>query len=112
MTAEGAYSQVIKGVVGVIHLATDVTFSPNYDDVVNAATSGLRSILEAAASAGTVSRFVYAGTIVAVSVPNLVPRALYDGKDKELRAQDWNTDLIDMAQTLRDAGSSAPPMAA
>ncbi|KII91604.1 hypothetical protein PLICRDRAFT_135934 [Plicaturopsis crispa FD-325 SS-3] len=69
VTVEGAIDQAIKGVSGVVHVASDVSMSPNIDDVVGPVVRGTLAILRAAAATPSVKRFVLTSSSAAAGRP-------------------------------------------
>ncbi len=57
------------GVDGVAHVATDVSFNPNPNQVVPPVVRGVRNALEAANESGSVKRFVYTSSSIAAVHP-------------------------------------------
>lgn len=57
------------GCDGVIHLATDVSFSPDSNEVVSKTVKAMKSILEAAAKTSSVKQFVYTSSSIAAVHP-------------------------------------------
>ncbi|KAK6814458.1 hypothetical protein RU639_009560 [Aspergillus parasiticus] len=64
-------SKAMKDVSGVIHVASDVSFSPNADEVIPKVVSATETILEAAAkqSEGSIQRVVLTSSASAAALP-------------------------------------------
>ncbi|KII83962.1 hypothetical protein PLICRDRAFT_433447 [Plicaturopsis crispa FD-325 SS-3] len=85
VTVEGVLDEAIKGVSGVAHVASDVTMSPNADDVVGPVVRGTISVLRAAAATPSVKRFVLTSSAVAAGWPSL-------GVEYTRDENSWNED--------------------
>ncbi|GAA6062880.1 hypothetical protein JCM10212_002102 [Sporobolomyces blumeae] len=90
---EGAYDEAIKGVAGVAHVASNVSFSPKYDEVVRDAVEGTLEALRAAHKTPSVKRFVLTSSIVAVGQP---------GPDAHYAADHFHYDAIKAAKATPD----------
>ncbi|OGM51215.1 cinnamoyl-CoA reductase [Aspergillus bombycis] len=64
-------SKAMSGVSGVIHVATDVSFNPNAEEVIPKVVSATETILEAAARqpAGSIQRVVLTSSASAATLP-------------------------------------------
>lgn len=91
----GAYDEAIKGTDGVAHVASNVSFSPKFDEVVGDAVQGTLNALRAAAKTPSVKRFVLTSSIVAVGSGQ-------NGEGKILGQKDFNRDSIEKARGLPD----------
>ncbi len=69
-TTESAFDAAVKGVQGIIHPATILTFDPNPNNVIPPTVSAVANILKAAAREPTVKRFIYTSSAVASFMPN------------------------------------------
>jgi nucleoside-diphosphate-sugar epimerase len=67
---DGAYDEAIKGVEGVVHVASDMTFSSNPDDVIPPVLKAYNTLLEAAHSQKSIRRFVLTSSSLAIGSPN------------------------------------------
>jgi nucleoside-diphosphate-sugar epimerase len=65
-SAEGAYDEAIKGVQGVVHAASDVSFGDDRETIVNSVLKGYTSILDAANSEKAIRRFVLTSSSIAI----------------------------------------------
>lgn len=71
MSADGAYHEAVKGVDGVVHLASPVTFSyvGEPSGIIGPAVAGVTAILDSIAKFGpTVKRIVQVSSIAATSL--------------------------------------------
>ncbi|EPQ51678.1 aldehyde reductase [Gloeophyllum trabeum ATCC 11539] len=68
--AEGAYDTVIKGVAGVIHVASPVTIQGSARQAIDAAVNGTLNILKAAKSEPSVRSVVITSSSVASVLPS------------------------------------------
>jgi nucleoside-diphosphate-sugar epimerase len=74
LDSESAYDEAIKGVQGVIHAATNLTFSDKWEEVVTPTIRAYKSILNAAHSQGqAIKRVIITGTSSAVAGPHDQP---------------------------------------
>ncbi|KAJ9640951.1 hypothetical protein H2199_005619 [Coniosporium tulheliwenetii] len=69
MTAEGAFDEAVKGVSGVVHLASVLTFSPDPNAVIPPTIAGTLSILKSTAKEPAIKRFVYTSSATAALLP-------------------------------------------
>ncbi|GAA6016844.1 hypothetical protein JCM11491_001825 [Sporobolomyces phaffii] len=97
ITAKGAYDAAIEGVAGVAHVASNVSFSPDYETVVRDAVEGTLRALEAAHATPSVKRFVLTSSVVAVTNSDSSRRS-----DLRVTAADFNHKTIELAQSLPD----------
>uniref|UniRef100_UPI003D264B92 ketoreductase n=1 Tax=Sporidiobolus salmonicolor TaxID=5005 RepID=UPI003D264B92 len=97
MLKDGAYDEVIKGAAGVAHIASPVSFSPKYDEVVPPAIGGTLNALRAAAATPSVKRFVLTSSMMAAIVPKPNVPGIY------LDEKSWNLESIDKAVTLPES---------
>lgn len=70
MFAPNAFHEAIQGVKGVAHVASVLTFSDKWDEVVEPSVQGVRAALEAAASEPSVRRFVLTSSSCAMGMPD------------------------------------------
>jgi nucleoside-diphosphate-sugar epimerase len=92
---------IVAGVQGVIHLATDTSFSPKYDVVISTVKAMTTTFLDATAKAPNVKSVVMTSSRIAVFVPIF-------GEDINATVNDWADDLVDRAQTIKQDDPSAP----
>lgn len=87
---QGAWDAAMKGVNAVIHMATDVSFNPDPNEVVKPTEEGVRNILRSAKKAGTVKRFVLTSSSSAVLIP-------HPNKEITVGVDDWCQEAVDEA---------------
>lgn len=92
MAAENAYDEAVKGVSGIVHLASAVTMSPVPEEVIPPAIKGALSILKAASKEPKVKSLVLTSSSVAALVP--VP-----DQKKIVTKDTWNEQAIEDART-------------
>jgi nucleoside-diphosphate-sugar epimerase len=90
-----------KGVQGVIHLATDTSFSPRYDEVVPGIEALTETFLAAVARAPHVKSVVMTSSRIAVFNPTV-------GQDLDLTVNDWADYMVDLAKTVKEDDPIAP----
>ncbi|KAI8712555.1 Epimerase domain-containing protein [Fusarium sp. LHS14.1] len=90
VTAPDAWSKVVKGVDGIVHVATDMSFDADPNKVITPMVQGVRNLLEAAASEPTVKRFVFTSSDRAIS--NVI-----NGKEVSLDSRMWNDSAVENA---------------
>ncbi|KAK5131796.1 hypothetical protein LTR08_000551 [Meristemomyces frigidus] len=69
MVQDGAFDEVVKGVSGIIHLASVVTFSSNPDEVITPTVKGALNIITSATKEPSVKSLVYTSSSTAVMMP-------------------------------------------
>jgi len=80
--------------VGIVHVASNVSFSTDTAQVVKDALLGTLNILRTASMGSpSVKRFVLTSSTIALGMP---------GGDKELGANDWNDDAVELAEGLSE----------
>ena len=80
----------VKGVSGVVHVASVLTFDPDPNKVIPQVVAGAVNALEAAAKAPSVKRFVYTSSSTAITAPK--PNEKF-----EVKIEDWNTEDVEAA---------------
>jgi nucleoside-diphosphate-sugar epimerase len=88
---DNAYKEAINGVQGVIHVASDMTFSSNADEVIPPVLKAYKNILEAANSQQSIRRFVLTSSSSAAGLPNIEkgkPTQYFD-------ASTWNEKAVE-----------------
>lgn len=65
-----AYAAAVRGVHGILHVATIQTFDPNPNNVITPVINSVTALLDAAAREPTVKQFVYTSSSVAAFMPN------------------------------------------
>lgn len=97
MIADDAYDQAVKGVSGIVHLASVVTFSEDPDEVIPPSVKGTLNILKAATKEPNVKSLVITSSSTAAISP--VPN-----EKIVITADTWNDKVI---EEVRAKGSSA-----
>jgi nucleoside-diphosphate-sugar epimerase len=69
IASAGAFDEAIKGMSGVIHLATIGTMSPNPNEVIPQTVQAALNALEAAVKEPKVKSFVFTTSLVAMTIP-------------------------------------------
>lgn len=87
---DGAWDGAMRGVDAVVHMATDVSFNPDPNEVVKPTEEGVRNILRSAKKAGTVKRFVLTSSSSAVLIP-------HPGKEITVGVDDWCQEALNEA---------------
>ena len=83
--SDSDYEAAVKGVDGVMHVATIQTFDPNPDNVIPPVVGSVTALLKAASREPTIKRFVYTSSSVASFMPNpFTDEASFVGRDS------WN----------------------
>ncbi|KAI5459554.1 aldehyde reductase [Mariannaea sp. PMI_226] len=70
MDHKASFSSVLKGVSGIIHAASDMTFGPDPSLVIPPVIATSLSLLEAATEQEGIKRFVYTSSCAAATTPN------------------------------------------
>ncbi|QKX55360.1 uncharacterized protein TRUGW13939_02452 [Talaromyces rugulosus] len=88
-----ALSEAMGGVRGVIHMASDVSFSPNADEVIPKVVAATENILEAAARQpeGSIQRVVLTSSASAAALPQPGVEGIVVTEDT------WNTATVNAA---------------
>ena len=87
---ESAFDAAMEGCDAVIHVASDMSFGADPNEVVTPVVAGTKSILRSAAKHPSVKRFVLTSSSCAVLLPKL-NTPLMVGKE------DWNQEAVDRA---------------
>ncbi|KAI4753139.1 NAD(P)-binding protein, partial [Aureobasidium sp. EXF-8845] len=69
MEVKGAFDDAVKGCEGVVHVATNISFSKNPNEVIPDVIAGVNHTLEAAEKEPTVKRFVFTSSSTAATNP-------------------------------------------
>lgn len=69
MIVDGAFDEAVKGVSGVCHMASVMTFSDKPDEVIPTVVRGALNALTAASKEPTIKSFVYTSSSVAALLP-------------------------------------------
>ena len=91
-TAPGAWDAAVKGVEGIVHVAGDMSFSPDPNRVIPPMLQSLRGLLETAAKATNppVKRFVFTSS-------NQAALNRTFGKEFTVEIGMWNEDAVKVA---------------
>ena len=66
VTAPSIWGEIVNGVDGIVHVATDMSFGADPKLVITPMVNSVRNLLEAAAKEASVKRFVITGSNRAV----------------------------------------------
>ncbi|KFY61715.1 hypothetical protein V496_04927 [Pseudogymnoascus sp. VKM F-4515 (FW-2607)] len=97
MAVEGAFDDAVKGVQGIIHSASVVSFSPDPAAVIPQTILGVTTLLRSAARAPSVKSFVLTSSSVAVANPTP------DNSPSRIDADSWNDAAIAEAWSVTSA---------
>lgn len=104
--ADGAYDDAVSSskngpdghghgqVTGIVHAASDVTFSDDYDSVVGSSLKGYESVLAAAKKAPQIKRVIFTSSSVALGLPNVNNPS----SPQHLTPSSWNDAAVTAAQ--------------
>ncbi|GAA6063311.1 hypothetical protein JCM10212_006721 [Sporobolomyces blumeae] len=103
-SVEGAYDDAMKGVDGVIHVASNMSPSPSFEEVVEASAHGVVNVLRSAARSPSVKRVVFTSSTAAagIAVPGM--------HDQRFDEASWYTESIEIAKGLPDGSPMKPGM--
>ena len=87
---EGAFDHAVVGAVGFIHVASDISFSNDPNDVINTAVHGVRNVLKSVAKEPGMRRFVYTSSSTAAALPK-------PGKKFTITAEMWDDEAVQNA---------------
>jgi nucleoside-diphosphate-sugar epimerase len=90
MKVPGAFNGLLADCEGVVHAASDLSFSPDPNVVITGCVNGIRAILEEAQSTSSVKRFVYTSSSNAATRP-------WADKPRHVDSNSWNDDILDEA---------------
>ncbi|GAB7355462.1 hypothetical protein MBLNU459_g5964t1 [Dothideomycetes sp. NU459] len=90
MAVKGAFDESVKGCSGVAHVASNMNFSKDPNDVIPGVLSGIRHTLEAADNEPAIKRFVFTSSSTAATNP-------LPDKEFDIREDAWNQFAIDKA---------------
>jgi nucleoside-diphosphate-sugar epimerase len=98
--ADDAYVEAVKGVQGIIHAASNLSFSDKWDEVVPPTVQGYRSLLNAAHSQGdAIKRVVVTSSSIALGTPNLDPSK----PTQHFDVKTWNDASLEEAKVKPNA---------
>ncbi|KAJ5555814.1 NAD-dependent epimerase/dehydratase [Penicillium sp. DV-2018c] len=83
--------EVLDGISGVAHVATDVSFSPNTEKVIPWVVMAIENLLEAASRRSDIKRVVMTSSAIAALFP-------VSNKEIVVREDSWNNDAIKAAE--------------
>ncbi|KAL9017933.1 MAG: hypothetical protein Q9185_004745 [Variospora sp. 1 TL-2023] len=87
MGQAGAFDEACKGVSGVAHVASDVSFSPDPNQVIPGVIASALNVASAAAKQASVKRFVYTSSSIALA--GAKPDVKY-----HVDASQWNEEAV------------------
>ncbi|KAF5875692.1 putative aldehyde reductase protein [Botrytis fragariae] len=90
MAEDGAFDEAVKGVTGIAHVASNMSFSPNPNDVIPECLAGVNGLLESAASEPSVKRFVITSSSMATTSPK-------PNKEFYIDENTWNDEDVEAA---------------
>ncbi|KAL3495788.1 hypothetical protein BJX62DRAFT_252830 [Aspergillus germanicus] len=90
MAAEGAFDKVVVGAAGFIHVANDMTSSPDASIAIPRAVNGALNALRASAKEPSIKRFVYTSSSFAATLPK-------PGQRFTIAANTFNEEAIERA---------------
>lgn len=91
MTKDGAFDEAVKGCAGIAHVASNMTFSNNYDEVVGDAVKGALSALKSASKEPGIKRFVLTSSSCAATLPK-------PGEKFTVHKDSWNDEAVKLAK--------------
>jgi nucleoside-diphosphate-sugar epimerase len=92
MVADDAYTQAVKGVSGIVHLASIVTFSSDPEEVIPPTVKGTLNVLEAATTEPKVKSVVYTSSSTAALLP-------VSNKKIVVTKDTWNDAAVERVRT-------------
>ncbi|KAL8370101.1 hypothetical protein RB595_000461 [Gaeumannomyces hyphopodioides] len=93
ITKPGAFNDAVRGMAGVMHVASAVAFDPNPDQVIPVAVDSTIGILESAAGETSVERFVLTSSYSALVYPHPNQRI-------RVTTETWNEESVSIAKNL------------
>lgn len=91
MAADNAFDEAMRdGVSGVVHVASDVSWNGDPNEVIPPTVAGMKNALAAAVKEDTVKRFVYTSTLGAAGMP-------FPNTKWHLDKNSWNDLAIQLA---------------
>ncbi|QSZ35687.1 hypothetical protein DSL72_006809 [Monilinia vaccinii-corymbosi] len=90
MADDGAFDEAVKGVSGIAHVASNLSFSPNPNEVIPECLAGVNGILKSAAAEPSVKRFVITSSSMAATRPK-------PNKEFYIDQNTWNEEDIEAA---------------
>ncbi|KAJ6483956.1 hypothetical protein C8R45DRAFT_1099127 [Mycena sanguinolenta] len=96
LTAPNAFDGILKGVTGILHIASDVSFSISYDDVVGKVVQATVEVMKAAAKVSSVKSFVLTSSRIAIFSPD------YEQPEISPKLEQWGDHFVDAAKQTPD----------
>ncbi|RDW88391.1 hypothetical protein BP6252_00423 [Coleophoma cylindrospora] len=90
MEKEGAFDEAVKGVSGVVHVASNMSFDCDPYKVIPGVIAGVNNVLTSAAKESGVQRFVYTSSSTAATRPKR-------NQKFTITKDSWNTEDIETA---------------
>ncbi|KAF7377595.1 NAD(P)-binding protein [Mycena sanguinolenta] len=91
-TPSEAFDGVLEGVAGILHIATDTSFSTAYEVVVGGVVQSTLVLMKAAAKVPSVKSFVLTSSRIAVFAPS------YEDGDISPKLDQWSDHFVTMAK--------------
>ncbi|CAO1626257.1 unnamed protein product [Sympodiomycopsis kandeliae] len=89
-----AFDGIIQGMDGLVHVASDLSLTDDFDSVVGSSLKGYESILQAAKKTPSIKRAVFTSSSTALGDPNR------NGKEVQyLNRDSWNEEAVKKAQS-------------
>ncbi|KAJ6483964.1 hypothetical protein C8R45DRAFT_999818 [Mycena sanguinolenta] len=96
LAAPNAFDGILEGVAGVLHLATDSSFSISYDVVVGSVVQATVGLMKAAAKVSSVKSFVLTSSRIAIFNPD------YEQPEISPKLDQWGDHFVDAAKQTPD----------
>ncbi|KAF7377594.1 Aldehyde reductase 2 [Mycena sanguinolenta] len=93
-TTSEAFDGVLEGVAGILHIATDGSFSTTYEVVVGGVVQSTLVLMKAAAKVPSVKSFVLTSSRIAVFAPS------YEDGDISPKLEQWGDHFVTMAKQV------------
>lgn len=90
VTAAGAWDEAVRAVDGIVHVATDMSFGADPNEVITPMVNGVKNLLQAAAKEPSVKRFVFTSSNRAISNAIIEEKVTLD-------TSMWNESAIESA---------------
>lgn len=90
MKVPGAFDGLLADCEGVAHVASDLSFNPDPNNVITGCVAAIESILGVAQSTKSIKRFVY------TSSSNAATRPLSD-RPRHINSKTWNEEILEEA---------------
>ncbi|KAJ6484101.1 hypothetical protein C8R45DRAFT_1148392 [Mycena sanguinolenta] len=96
LVAPDAFNGILEGVAGVLHVASDVSFSVLYDVVVGSVMQVTVGLMKAAAKVPSVKSFVLTSSRIAIFHPD------YEHPEISPKLDQWGDQFVDAAKQAPD----------